>query len=108
MSAGWTVYQDTEDGSIHLLPKDDLIGHELENWSECVCQPVPREDPEGNTYVLHTSLDGRELEQIPSEPTILRINIGAKLVTAIILAFDAAVLAGATLLVRKAWKRVTR
>lgn len=46
----------------HVIPRDDLIGHESD--SDCVCEPecepVARDDGSMGWLYIHHSLDGRE------------------------------------------------
>lgn len=49
---------------IHVIPVDDLIDHETDPDTECVCgpevEPVERDDGSMGWLVKHHSLDGRE------------------------------------------------
>jgi hypothetical protein len=46
---------------LHVVPRGDLVEHELNRW--CWCQPlvVPDNDEDTEALVIHNSLDGREL-----------------------------------------------
>ncbi len=45
---------------MHVVPKGDLIEHELSD--DCVCLPDPR-FTEGGLVLVHHSLDGREAQE---------------------------------------------
>ena len=51
--------------TFHVLPKNDLIGHETDE--DCPCGPtvvaVKREDGSVGWVVAHHSLDGREAKE---------------------------------------------
>lgn len=51
--------QEVVDGA-HVVPLNDLVGHEL--TGDCVCGPVVEHVGHGWLYV-HASLDGRELTE---------------------------------------------
>lgn len=44
---------------IHVIPFGDLVGHE--RGEDCACGPTPNFVMGGVVYVLHHSLDGREV-----------------------------------------------
>jgi hypothetical protein len=46
-------------GTIHVVPIDDLVEHELSGL-ECVCGPDAELLDSGDWLVSHHSLDGRE------------------------------------------------
>jgi hypothetical protein len=60
--SGWSVLYDLADNDVHVVPDDDLIGHQLD--ADCVCSPSPelvqRGDGGDGWVVVHHSLDGRE------------------------------------------------
>jgi hypothetical protein len=59
MEAGWDVLYENEHGEVHVVPKDDLMPHELEG-DGCPCGPNMEFLPT-HKLVAHSSLDGREL-----------------------------------------------
>lgn len=54
---------------VHVLPVNDLIEHDAIG-DECPCgpttEPAPREDGSMGWVVVHHSLDGRELQEVPT------------------------------------------
>lgn len=63
--SGWSVLYDLADADVHVLPLDDLAGHEL--CGDCRCRPaselVPRPDGSDGWVLVHHSLDGREQDE---------------------------------------------
>ena len=51
----------------HVLPVNDLVEHEADEGTACVCgpdvEPVECDDGSINWLVSHHSLDGRELHE---------------------------------------------
>jgi len=64
----WNVFRAEDEMSdrVHVVPVDDLIGHETDDGQDCVCGPrvevVERDDGSDGWVVTHYSLDGREVE----------------------------------------------
>lgn len=62
----WGVYElETFPPTVHVVPHDDLVEHELVD--DCACgpsqTPVKRGDGVVGWLVSHASLDGREAEE---------------------------------------------
>jgi hypothetical protein len=51
----------TSDIPLHVVPVADAIEHDLDD--ECTCGPRIEIQPNGNTLVIHHSLDGREANE---------------------------------------------
>lgn len=50
---------------IHVFPLNDLLPHDTENGTNCICQP--RRDPECPDVINHNALDGRDLRELAKE-----------------------------------------
>lgn len=57
---------EVERGPVHVVPINDLVGHEASD--DCVCGPtveaVFRDDGSNGWVVVHHSLDGRERHEV--------------------------------------------
>lgn len=53
--------------TLHVVPVDDLIEHDTSGQEDCACgpmsRPVKREDGSVGWVIVHSSLDGRELNE---------------------------------------------
>lgn len=58
----WQTHFNEQTLTVHVVPMDDLIKHELSE--DCICGPtgeiVPRPDGWFGRVITHHSLDGRE------------------------------------------------
>lgn len=49
-----------DEGDVILAPVDDLVAHDTENGSACICGPSVTEPTPGRFVFAHYALDGRE------------------------------------------------
>ena len=53
----WGVY-DRDCAPPHVVPLNDLVEHEVNDFGSCICQPTLRRG-----VLVHHSLDGREFNE---------------------------------------------
>lgn len=58
----WNYHTDIGyDRTVHVWPDTDLVDHDLDDT--CVCIPLVVTYTNGNSMIVHHSLDGRELSE---------------------------------------------
>lgn len=51
----------------HIIPVNDYIEHDTNNFDQCICGPDVEYLENGNKLIKHHSLDGRELYEKDNE-----------------------------------------
>lgn len=63
----WESLKGKDLGTAIVYPIGDLIRHDIDEGASCLCMPriesVPREDGTAGVLYVHSSVDGRELQE---------------------------------------------